>query len=692
MMTSSRRPIVLALAGAAGLAAPASAQAIDFSAFSVGQGGGLYPPADTFFPADWQLRDAAAGVACVGNANVSIFYRALDVDGMRISGQVFPGDDEDLVGFAFGYTSADDFSPSADYLIMDWKGADQSWDFLDVPGSEGTFHDVTGATFCRAGLRLCRVRGTPTGDEFWGGVDLPENDTGPFTPGGVTELARAMDIDRFGYDRTLGTAYQFDIDLTAANIKVWVNGELQFDLDAPPGAPFETTGFGLLEQYQDSPNDPDQGYWTGYTMVPSPGTDPTGPGLDFPEVNRRFSAAFIENLTEHYPPGTPANPDEQWWAVAATTADNPTQIVTPANRGDVAFNADGQGLFPFASVAIVTMAENRTGPDLITAEAVPGGQFGVEGAMGVALAPSPADPHASGNEANADFALVVFPFADGWLAGSVLPSGVIADNPAGAVCLNRQTPDADDQAGLYDLTVPGADSATAMLFVCGASNEDNVAAAISLGDGWRVGVRDNGDDRYGGPQTFENDDFNFVVVDADGSGLPAGARVVGFDGDTNPLTDISCGGYTLVRAGVGAYRLTVAGQTPATGVLMLTANASVTLDDPDGILDEDAAPLDHYPSYRPDGDDFIIQIVALDEVNAPADGPYSSAFVPPGAGAGPCNPADFAEPYGTLDFFDVQAFHTLFSAHDPAGDITHDAAFDFFDVQAYLNHFAAGCP
>lgn len=59
---------------------------------------------------------------------------------------------------------------------------------------------------------------------------------------------------------------------------------------------------------------------------------------------------------------------------------------------------------------------------------------------------------------------------------------------------------------------------------------------------------------------------------------------------------------------------------------------------------------------------------------------------------GPCNQADFAEPYGTLNFFDVQVFLGLFSAHDAAADLNADVSFDFFDVQLFLNLFSAGCP
>jgi len=686
---------MLALVSAAGMAAPALGQAIDFSTFSEWQGGGFYPPAATFTPADWQLRDGTAGAACLGNANVTIYYDSIQMDGQRITGLMYPGDDDDLVGFAFGYTSSDDFNFNADFLILDWKGADQTFNFADVAGSEGTFHDVTGATSCPSGLRIARVRGTPTADELWGGVDLPENDTGPFAPGGVTELARAFDIDRFPYDRTLGTAYQFDIDLTPTNIKVWVNGVLQFDLDAPVGQPFETQGFGLLEQYQHTGNDEDQGYWTGFSMAPSPGTDPSGPGLDFPAVNRRFAAAAIDSIAPEYYPtiGAPADPDEEWFTVVSTTSDNPVEIISPANRGDIAFNADGEGLFNFATVGIATMRENRTGNELITCEVVPPGQFGIPGGMGVAVAPSPANPFGSGDEANADFALVLFPFADGWKAGSVAPNGSMFDNPAGAVVVNRATPDANDQAGLYDLTVPGVTSSSWMIFVCGGSNEDNTAAAVALGDGWRVGVRDNGSAQYGGPQTFENDDFNFVCVNGDGSDLAVGARVTGFDGGGNAQTDLSFGNYTLIREGVGLYRLSVSGETPASGVLMLTSNESIVLDDPNDTLDDDIAPVDRYLSYQADGDDFVIQSVSLNGVNELADAAFSFAFVPTDeVGGGPCNPADFVEPFGVLDFFDLQQFLGEFSAMTAAGDINNDNMWDFFDLQFFLNNFAAGCP
>jgi hypothetical protein len=47
---------------------------------------------------------------------------------------------------------------------------------------------------------------------------------------------------------------------------------------------------------------------------------------------------------------------------------------------------------------------------------------------------------------------------------------------------------------------------------------------------------------------------------------------------------------------------------------------------------------------------------------------------------------------GELNFFDVSAFLSAFTAGDPAADFTGDGELNFFDVSAFLNAFTAGCP
>lgn len=55
--------------------------------------------------------------------------------------------------------------------------------------------------------------------------------------------------------------------------------------------------------------------------------------------------------------------------------------------------------------------------------------------------------------------------------------------------------------------------------------------------------------------------------------------------------------------------------------------------------------------------------------------------------------ADLAEPYGTLNFFDVAAFLGYYNLQDPAADLAEPFdTFNFFDVSAFLGAYNAGCP
>ncbi|MEZ6241935.1 MAG: GC-type dockerin domain-anchored protein [Phycisphaerales bacterium] len=81
-------------------------------------------------------------------------------------------------------------------------------------------------------------------------------------------------------------------------------------------------------------------------------------------------------------------------------------------------------------------------------------------------------------------------------------------------------------------------------------------------------------------------------------------------------------------------------------------------------------------------------LCSIDEINAAitASGDCLAA-------AAPCNDADLAEPFATLDFSDVLAFVTAFGAMDADADLaTPFGVFDFSDVFAFLVAFGAGCP
>lgn len=53
--------------------------------------------------------------------------------------------------------------------------------------------------------------------------------------------------------------------------------------------------------------------------------------------------------------------------------------------------------------------------------------------------------------------------------------------------------------------------------------------------------------------------------------------------------------------------------------------------------------------------------------------------------------ADFTDD-GVLDFFDISAFLSAYSAMDSQADFNNDGSYDFFDVSAFLTAYGAGCP
>jgi len=58
-----------------------------------------------------------------------------------------------------------------------------------------------------------------------------------------------------------------------------------------------------------------------------------------------------------------------------------------------------------------------------------------------------------------------------------------------------------------------------------------------------------------------------------------------------------------------------------------------------------------------------------------------------------CSPADLAEPFGVVNFFDVVEYIALFNAGDPGADLAAPfGTLNFFDVVEYIALFNAGCP
>ncbi|MCO6046184.1 hypothetical protein NG895_19980 [Aeoliella sp. ICT_H6.2] len=231
----------------------AGAVGVDFTAFNVD----AFPLVAGGPPAEWETTTKTATVP--GNASMSVLYGPNSALNKRYIGQITPGTDDDIVGLVFGYQPGDaDYfgSLTGDYLLVDWKGIDQNFDFADDPDDEDgdiPFHDFTVGGTAPAGIALSRVEGVPTADELWLHTNYPEgNPYGGFPDdnpdGGVTELARGATLGSTPYPRD-NTSFLIDVTYTPTNITVSVDGVEQFNQNGS----FPDGRFGLYTLQQSQP-------------------------------------------------------------------------------------------------------------------------------------------------------------------------------------------------------------------------------------------------------------------------------------------------------------------------------------------------------------------------------------------------------------------------------------------------------
>ncbi len=178
-----------------------------------------YPAVSGFSGASWDVAADGSSVLQTVNGQPTIFYGGFSSFGLETTGkiEVTTGNDDDFVGFVLGFDAGDTSSATADYLLIDWKQATQSFDF-----SGGTANSTVGSQ-APAGLAVSRVTGIPTADELWG----HDNQVGN-TNGGLVELARANTLGSTGWADN--TEYEFSFDFGPNNLVVEVDGVEQFDL------------------------------------------------------------------------------------------------------------------------------------------------------------------------------------------------------------------------------------------------------------------------------------------------------------------------------------------------------------------------------------------------------------------------------------------------------------------------------
>lgn len=153
----------------------------------------------------WNLQPGNNAVVQTVNGTPTVFYSDYSAFGNRLSGTVRVGTsgDDDFIGFVVGFTPGDLTDGTSNFLLIDWK-----------QGTQGGF----GCTGDR-GVAVSKVS-----------AGLGDNAGAWCHEGfGVTELARGATLGATGWADN--TTYTFDLEYTATNLKVYVDGVLQTDIN-----------------------------------------------------------------------------------------------------------------------------------------------------------------------------------------------------------------------------------------------------------------------------------------------------------------------------------------------------------------------------------------------------------------------------------------------------------------------------
>ncbi|MEQ1566220.1 MAG: hypothetical protein ABMA64_11330 [Myxococcota bacterium] len=196
----------------------------------------------------WDTSDDLLTATELENSTATVYATTMAPEAFEIEVEVEveTSEDDDFVGFVFGYEPGDATSGGADFLLVSWKQATQSIGQYGGSASEG--------------LSVSRVTGQAEAGDLW-------THTGP-----VDELQRSNDYAFDGWNDN--TPYTFRFVYSASDLDVYVDGDLQLSI----GGVFPTGGkFGLFAFSQMSSRftllEP-----SGESVCDSPDTD--GDGLD----------------------------------------------------------------------------------------------------------------------------------------------------------------------------------------------------------------------------------------------------------------------------------------------------------------------------------------------------------------------------------------------------------------------------
>ncbi|MEM9599347.1 MAG: PKD domain-containing protein, partial [Acidobacteriota bacterium] len=131
------------------------------------------------------------------NSRPALLYGDIDPYSVRLSGRLRMNQDNDYAGFAFGFEPGDTASETGDFLLLYWK--------------------KTNDNGAKKGLALVRFVGQP------GSLWTPEG------AANVEVLAKGATLGTVGW--SANQSYEFTFELDARRIRVWVDGQLEIDVE-----------------------------------------------------------------------------------------------------------------------------------------------------------------------------------------------------------------------------------------------------------------------------------------------------------------------------------------------------------------------------------------------------------------------------------------------------------------------------
>lgn len=265
-------------------------------------------------------------------------------------------------------------------------------------------------------------------------------------------------------------------------------------------------------------------------------------------------------------------------AITVPQASAPGVGTLQINRGDYEISVEGSGLVYQRGLLFSSITQNVRDGLRATVEA--GRNSFSDGLMALSVTKAGL---AGVTEVNFNNSVAWFEFEAGWQGAHVNSNGTLATDAFNGV---EQSMVVKQGLGRYSLDLDVNSQSDGLLFAIGNNNSNTVVqtAPFSDGSGWDLRVQHNGAAFLA---TGVDRNFSFLYLPYDTDNMIGGL----YDGAADSHIS-SVGGFTMSRLSTGEYELTIPGETPETGMLLLT----VSDEHFDGSI---TAPSNNLLSYEP---------------------------------------------------------------------------------------------